>query len=70
MRGEQIEPEPVWGWEQLLAQGGICLAQPWLVAAGTTGSPRVSCTARGYLEAIATEAQDLLRAYNILLDHF
>lgn len=31
----------------------------------------VSSTARGgYLEAIATEAQDLFRDYNILLDHF
>lgn len=33
-----MQPGPVQGWGQLLAQGGTCLAQPGLVATGTTGS--------------------------------
>lgn len=57
------------GWEQLLAQGGICLAQPGLVASGTTGSHGLVARHGGYLEAIATEAQDVFRDYNIPLDH-
>lgn len=58
------------GWEQLLAQGGICPAQPGLAAAGTMGSHGLVAQHEGYLEAIATEAQDLFRDYNIPLDHF
>lgn len=60
----------VQGWEQLLAQGGICLAQAALVAGGTTGSQGLVARHGGYLEAIATEAQDVFRDYNIPLDHF
>lgn len=42
----------------------------WLVAAGTMGSHGLVAQHEGYLEAIATEAQDLFRDYNIPLDHF
>lgn len=61
---ERMQP----GLVQLLAQGGTSTAR--VSSWRHNGSHGLVARHEGYLEAIATEAQDVFRDYNIPLDHF